>query len=176
MRYVLLLRGINVGKARRAAMGDLRQTLTGLGHGGVRTHLQSGNALFTSDEPDTGALEREIGAALAVRFGFDIPCLVRTQDELRRVVAADPFGATADNPARYTVCFLSAPPDAGWAASVDRAAYHPEQFQVGQREIYAWLPGGIQDSRLARELSDRRLGVTVTARNWNTVTALAALA
>jgi uncharacterized protein (DUF1697 family) len=174
-RYVALLRGVNLGRERKVGMAELRTALTELGHADVQTYLQSGNALFTSAEPDTEALELEIEKCLAERYDFDIPCLVRPQEELRRVVAGDPFGAVASDKARYAVYFLSDAPDPAWAAGIDRASYEPELFQVGVREIYVWLPGGIHSSRLVRQLSQERLGVTVTARNWNTVTKLATL-
>jgi uncharacterized protein (DUF1697 family) len=102
--------------------------------------------------------------------------VVRTRDELADVVARDPLGEVADDPRRYQVSFLSGMPDAAVIRELEAQDVAPERFVVSGREIYAWYPSGIQRSPLARLLSDDRLGVTATARNWNTVTKLLALA
>lgn len=102
--------------------------------------------------------------------------LVRTRDELAAVVERDPLGDVADDPKRYQVSFLSARPARAVERELAAADLAPERVVVSGREIYAWHPGGLQRSRLAALLTDRRLGVAATARNWNTVTALLALA
>jgi uncharacterized protein (DUF1697 family) len=101
---------------------------------------------------------------------------VRTRSELARVVAADPLADVVDNPSRYQVSFLSAKPSAKVVRELGKVDVAPEQVVVRGREIYAWHPGGIQRSTLAKLLSEKQLGVGVTARNWNTVTKLLALA
>ena len=152
-------------------MAALRDLLTGLGYGDVRTYLQSGNVILSS-RAAAERLQRELEQQLASGFGVDVQVLVRTRDELADVVERDPLGKVADNPARYLVSFLSAEV-VRELATVDVA---PEQFVVSGRELYAWHPSGIQRSPLAKLLSERRLGVSATARNWNTVTKLLALA
>jgi uncharacterized protein (DUF1697 family) len=101
---------------------------------------------------------------------------VRTRSELARVVAADPLADVVDNPSRYQVSFLSAKPSAKVVRELGMVDVAPEQVVVRGREIYAWHPAGIQRSTLAKLLSEKQLGVGVTARNWNTVTKLLALA
>ena len=174
-RQIALLRGINLGSRRRVAMGDLRELLTGLGYGDVRTLLQSGNVVLTSKHSGK-ALERELERELSSSFGFEIVVLVRTHAELADVIERNPLAAVATDPKRLQVTFLSDEPDAkrlGELAGLDVA---PEQFVISGREIYAWHPDGMQRSRLAAALSDSRLGVVGSARNWNTVTKLLALA
>ena len=173
--HIALLRAINLGGRRRVAMADLRDVLTRAGYAGVRTLGQSGNVVLTSaDAPDElrGDLERRIAAEL----GVETAVVVRTRDELADVVARDPLGEVADDPRRYQVSFLSGTPDAAVVRELEAQDVAPERFVVSGREIYAWHPSGIQRSPLARLLSDDRLGVTATARNWNTVTKLLALA
>lgn len=174
-RQIALLRGINLGSRRRVAMPALREALAGLGYGDVRTHLQSGNVVLTADGSPR-LLERRLQEQILARLGVETTVLVRTRDELAAVVERDPLGDVADDPKRYQVSFLSAPP--AWAVERELAAADlaPERVVVSGREIYAWHPGGLQRSRLAALLTDRRLGVAATARNWNTVTALLALA
>ena len=156
-------------------MAALRDLLTGLGYGDVRTYLQSGNVVLSS-RISASRLERELEEQLASRFDMDVQVLVRTRDELADVVERDPLGKVADNPARYLVSFLSAEPKAEVVRELATVDVAPEQFVVSGRELYAWHPSGIQRSPLAKLLSERRLGVSATARNWNTVTKLLALA
>ena len=102
--------------------------------------------------------------------------MVRTRAELAAVVEGDPFADVADDPKRYQVSFLSAKPRAAAVRALEQAEIEPERVAVRGREIYAWHANGIQRSPLAKLLDDKRLGVTATARNWNTVTKLLALA
>jgi uncharacterized protein (DUF1697 family) len=175
--YIALLRGINLGARRRVSMPALRDELTDAGYGDVRTHLQSGNVVLTSDVA-ADRLEQDLEELVAGRLGVDTPVVVRTRDQLAAVVAGDPFGDDVDDPRRFQVSFLGEALDASTAAELVAADVAPERVAVarGGREVYAWHPEGIQRSRLAGRLDDRRLGVTATARNWNTVTALLELA
>jgi uncharacterized protein (DUF1697 family) len=172
-RYVALLRGINLGKARQVDMTRLREVLTARGHEAVRTHLRSGNVVLDSALPEA-ELAADLSAAIGAEFGFDVPAVVRTGQELAAVVAGDPFATVATDPARYLVTFMAEPPD---PAAVD--ALPPADsgdYLVRGRELYLWLPDGIQNSPLASWKWDRLLGRPGTARNWNTVARLAELA
>ncbi|HEX5497157.1 MAG TPA: DUF1697 domain-containing protein [Mycobacteriales bacterium] len=173
---VALLRGVNVGRHQRIEMAGLRELLTDLGYGHVRTHLNSGNAVFTNTATAPERAGRDIQDAIAVHLGLTVPVLVRTAAELAAVVAADPLAGIADNPSRYLVAFLSAAPEPGLTTGLDPAAYAPEVFHFGDREIYLWLPDGVIASRIGHTFWEKRLNVTATARNWNTVTRLATLA
>jgi len=174
-RQIALLRGINLGSRRRVAMADLRELLTSLGYEDVRTYLQSGNVVLGSERPER-RLEHDLERQISSMFGIDVPVVVRTRAELADVVAHDPLGAVVEDPKRYLVTFLSAEPDPERLRELTDLDVAPEQLAVSGREIYAWHPDGVQRSRLAAALTDRRLGVTATARNWSTVTKLLALA
>jgi uncharacterized protein (DUF1697 family) len=169
--YVALLRGINLASRRRVAMADLRAWLGELGYTDVRTHLQSGNAVFRTAKRQATVL-RELERRLAERAGFQIDCVLRTAEELRAVVDHDPLGEVATNPSRYLVSFLGGPVTPPELAP-DRFA--PELFSVGEREVYFWVPDGIQNSRLLAAFPARK-GEVSTVRNWNTVTRLLTLA
>jgi uncharacterized protein (DUF1697 family) len=140
----------------------------------VRTHLQSGNAVFDS-ERSTDAVVAELTGELTRRSGFGVDCVLRTAAELRAVVEADPLGEVATDPARYLVSFLADKPEADWPPPVDPAAYEPERFAVRAREAYFWCPDGVHGSPMLRAFSAAPTGVVATARNWNTVTRLLAL-
>jgi uncharacterized protein (DUF1697 family) len=174
-RQVVLIRGINVGGHNRVGMAPLRELLAAHGHEDVRTLLQSGNVVLTSTA--TGAeLERSLEQAIAAEMGVAPRVVVRTVDELAAVVERDPFGAVADQPKLYQVSFLSEPLAPEVAGELEAADVAPERVAVHGREIYAWHPGGVQRSPLVKLLTDRKLGVAATARNWNTVTKLLELA
>ncbi|MEV5243339.1 DUF1697 domain-containing protein [Streptomyces cinnamoneus] len=174
--YVALLRGINVGGKKRVPMQTLREMLTAMGGEAVRTHLNSGNAVFTHTETDEGTLADALEGAVERELGFSVSCLVREAGEMRRVVDADPFAGREVDPSRYVVLFLAGPADPATVADLDPAAYAPEEFVLGEREVYLHCAEGIRDSRLTKVLTERRLGTVVTARNWNTVTTLADMA
>jgi len=174
-RQIALLRGINLGSTRRVRMAELRALVEDLGYEDVRTLLQSGNVVFSSDDEPAavaGMLEKEIAA----RLGVETDVMVRTRDELADVIERNPLAGVADNPKRYQVSFLSAQPDPERTRALAEVDVAPERFVVSGREVYAWHPDGLQRSRLVRLLGDKDLGVTATARNWNTVTKLLELA
>ncbi|MEU3463244.1 DUF1697 domain-containing protein [Streptomyces sp. NPDC006733] len=178
--YVALLRGINVGGKNKVPMQTLRELLTGLGCTDVRTHLQSGNAVFAHPRADPAELAASLEAAITEELGLTIRCLVRDGADLRRVVDRNPFDMEGIDPSRFLVTFLSAPPAQDRLPAVDPSAYAPEEFRLADpkapTEIYTHLPDGIQKARLALLFTDKKLGVTATARNWNTVLKLTAMA
>jgi uncharacterized protein (DUF1697 family) len=165
-RYVALLRGINVGRNKQLPMADLRQLLTELGYTDVRTHLRSGNAVFQAPGR-TATVGRDIEAAIAERFGFEVKVVLRTRAELAEVIAANTM-PTIDG-AKLHVAFLDTAPAAASVLDVDPAQYLPEQFQVGKRELYLWCANGVIESKIMKVLSEKRLQRVMTARNWNTV-------
>jgi uncharacterized protein (DUF1697 family) len=172
---IALLRGINVGSHNRIAMADLRGLLAELGYPDARTLVQSGNIVLSA-ELAPAELAAELERAIAGKFGVQTPVVVRTREELAAVVALDPLGAVAQEHKLYQVSFLSAEPDREAVAKIEQNDFAPERFVHVGREIYAWHPGGIHNSRLARTLSDKRLGVIATARNWKTTTKLLEMA
>ena len=173
-RYVALLRGINVGRNNRIAMADLRELLNGLGYSDVATLLQSGNAVFTASDRTTGPIEKSIERAITDRYQFDVRVLVRTKAELAAAIQANPL--PVPNGSRFLVSFLDRDPAASRVRHLDPAEFEPERFAFGSKVLYIWCANGIADSVLLPALSDQKLDVVATARNWNTVTRLIALA
>jgi uncharacterized protein (DUF1697 family) len=156
-------------------MADLRALLEGLGHGDVRTLLQSGNAVLTTDAPPE-RVGPEIEQAIDAQLGLDVKVVMRTRDELAAVVERDPLGAVATDPTRYRLSFMSEEPERDTIRGLAALDIAPERFAHHGREIYSWHPDGFQGSELLKVMTERRLGVTATARNWKTVTKLLALA
>lgn len=175
-RYAALLSAVNVGK-RKVPMAQLREELAGLGYADVQTYLASGNAVFTTDEDEHAAATR-IEEALKERFGFAVPCLVRDGAYLASVIQACPFPADEVAGKHLHATFYSAAVGDDRYTDLDREAFKPEEFRIGDRVMYLHLPGGIGRSALAAALAKpagRLRGIIATGRNWNTVKALAGL-
>ncbi|MCP3820847.1 DUF1697 domain-containing protein [Streptomyces sp. A3M-1-3] len=172
--YVALLRGINVGGHRKVPMADLRTLVAELGHGDVRTYLQSGNAVFSSPSDNPDALTTELEKAIEAHFGFTVSCLVRSGTYLRAVADACPFRTDTLEGKQLHATFLSEQAGPERFASLDPAAFLPEEFRLGDRVIYLHTPGGLGRSKLAEALARPALlkGIDATTRNWNTVVKL----
>lgn len=174
MRYAVLLRGVNVGGRNKIAMADLRQILTDLGHGDVKTHLQSGNGVLSADQaPDE--LAAGIATAITARTGLKCAVMIRTGAELAEVVAGNPLGREPENPSRFFVAFLSAEPQKAAAAALAKQDFGSDRAWLRGRHVYSWVPNGLADTKLTYALLEKQLGVVATARNWNTVRKLAEL-
>lgn len=167
--YAALLRGINVGGHRKVPMAELREVLGGLGWTDVRTYLQSGNVVFTVPPDETGPPRARLEHAVAEHFGFEVPCLVRTTEELRAVADACTFPAAELDPAKLVVLFLDERPAPEHFAGVDADAYAPDEFRHIGQAVYCHFPGGMGRSRLPAALEAARPRLTMTARNWRTV-------
>jgi uncharacterized protein (DUF1697 family) len=175
MRQIGLLRGINLGPRNRIPMPALRDCLASDGLQDVKTYVQSGNVVVTSDETPE-ELARRCEALIASTFGLDIPVIARTRDELAEVVRLNPLREVADNPKRYQVTFLSAEPEHDQLERLAALAAPAEELVAVGREIYSWHPAGVGRSKLWGRIAGTGLGVTATARNWTTVEALLQIA
>lgn len=173
-RYVALIRGINVGRAKRVAMADLRALLVNLGYRDVRTLLNSGNIVFTVPPKIRDAPAIRIERALASRLGLSARVTVLTATDLAAAIAENPLGTVADNPSRLLVFVLMNPPDRSKLKELTERDWGPEAIEIGRRVAYLWCPAGIIESPLAAA-AGRILGDAVTVRNWATMTKLQAL-
>jgi uncharacterized protein (DUF1697 family) len=174
-RYVALLRGINLGSARRVPMAGLRELLTERGYGDVQTLLQSGN-VAVSTRKGAETVRKDLEQAIAERFGVETDVVLRTREELEALIAADPLGDVATDPKRLQVHFLSGEPAAAAARALEEAEIAPERIAVRGREICVWHANGIQRSPASKLIGRADLGVVATARNWSTVTRLLEIA
>jgi uncharacterized protein (DUF1697 family) len=176
VRQIVLLRGINIGPRNRIPMPALRELFTSAGFDDVRTYLQSGNVVLSSDA-DSERLAQECERRIAQAFGLDVDVIVRTREELAGVVGRNPLKEVAVNPKRYQVTFLQSelmPEVVDELAAL--AVAEAEQLIAVGRELYAWHPEGVARSKLGTRLAGRGLGVKATARNWTTTTNLLAMA
>ncbi len=173
--YVALLRGINVGKAKRVPMAALRELLAGLGFGDVATLLNSGNALFLAAGDDPAAIAASITAALRREVGVDAPVVVLRAEELLAAVAEVPFEVAPEAHARCLVAFAQEPAALAALAAIEPLVDPNERFAIGAHAAYLLCPEGILKSRAGEALLGKE-GRACTTRNWATTLKLAALA
>lgn len=172
---IALLRGVNVGGAKRLAMSDFKALLEELGFGQARTLLASGNAVFTARAPSVAKAASRIEQGLADRLSLRSRVTVLTAAELAEIVAANPFHEICDNPSRLMIGVVNDAKDIAQVKPLAKQAWKPEMLAVGPRAVYFWVPGGVIESQLAKAI-DRALRDGVTTRNWGTMQKLHAAA
>jgi uncharacterized protein (DUF1697 family) len=170
-RYVVLLRGINVGRAKRIGMADLRALCERQGFADVRSQGLSGNLILDSSLAPRTVASR-LTKAVRSELGLEVGVVVRTADELRAVLERNPFGEIADPPKNSSVSFLDGDPAPAALDGIDPDEFAPERFLLEGRELYLWLPAGQIESPLRKVLTEKRLGTAATNRNWNTLAKL----
>ncbi len=173
--HVALIRGINVGRAKRVAMADLRELVEGLGYSDVRTLLNSGNVVFTSARAGAGDAAARIENGLFATLGVPARVTVLGAADLAAAVRENPLIEVADNPSRLLVAVLSDSADRAKLKALIKQDWAPEVLALGAQVAYLWCPEGILASRVA-EAVGRALGDAVTTRNWATILKLHALA
>jgi uncharacterized protein (DUF1697 family) len=177
MKCAVFLRGVNVGGHGKLPMGELRTALEAVGFGDVSTYLASGNAVVSLPGRAAPAKVAErVRDAIVAGFGASPELVVRTHAELVKVIDGNPFPAAADaKPAWYHVFFTSAQPDP--AAVIDAAKLGPDSYEFGDRCVYLHYVNSPGTSRsgeiVCREALRPVKGAFATARNWNTVLAMA---
>jgi uncharacterized protein (DUF1697 family) len=177
VKYAVFLRGVNVGGHGKLPMGDLRNVLEAAGFADVSTYLASGNVVVAvPGRSSVATVEDRVRQAIVTGFGAGPELVVRTHTDLVTVVEDNPFPAAADEkPAWYHVFFTSAPPDA--TAPIDAAKLGPDRYAFGDRCVYLHFvnsPGRSRSGEIVcREALRSTPGAFATARNWNTVLAMA---
>ena len=173
-RFVALLRGINVSGQKKIRMADLRSCLEAAGLSGVETYLQSGNVVFESAGPATDPLGNLVSSAIADTFGFDVPVLVRTARDLKRVAETNPFLLEHEqDPSKQYVTFLATMPTARTLHDLAVHGKATEQFLPGKQELFVSCPNGYGRAVLNNAFFESRLKTVATTRNGKTVCALA---
>jgi uncharacterized protein (DUF1697 family) len=168
MKYAAFLRGINVGGRTSIKMENLRACFAALGFEQVKTYIQSGNVVFETGKTDDEKLAAKIEAAVEEEF-FKTPVMVRSFDELREIVASNPFAGEEFEDKLFHVVFLREKLPDEKAARLLSNNRSEETFAVRDREVYCLLKRGVADSLLGKKYIDNKLKTPATARNWRTL-------
>ncbi|GAA0912100.1 DUF1697 domain-containing protein [Virgisporangium aurantiacum] len=174
--WVLLPRAINLGARNKVAMPQLRQALTVAGFDDVRTYVQSGNVVARSRHRSASRAAQAVEAVIHAEFGVTTSVVVRTPQQIRDVLAWNPFPSeAAARPTGVQVIHLDAPPDPAGVAPLLESDWSPDALAVRGLEVCVCYAAASRASRLQHAPLLKRLGVGGTARNWRTLIAIEAL-
>jgi uncharacterized protein (DUF1697 family) len=174
---ISMLRGINVGGHHKIKMDALRALYESLKFEDPRTYVQSGNVIFRTKEKNSPALANKIQDAIERKFGFRPEVILRTADELRKAIADNPFSSSRNlEPSKILVTFLGGAPGPKARTTLAGLKGHPEELHLKGRELYIYFPDGVGKTKLPWSSVEKLLETTGTARNWNSVTKMLAIA
>jgi len=172
--YISILRGINVGGHKPVPMKELQALFESLGYKQVKTYIQSGNVAFSAEEKSSSAIRKAIEVAISQRFGFEVPVLISTQADIKKVIEGNPFlNEKGIEPDKLHVTFLDELPK---QESVDKLLtydYAPDRFVLTGKEVYIYCPNGYGRTKINNTFFESKLKVGATTRNWKTVNVLA---
>ena len=168
-RYLVMPRGINVGTRNRVPMAELRSRLANERYSGLTTVLQSGNVILSAESGRAADVADTVQRMLRNEFDVDVPCIIRTAGQVRRALERHPLRAFVSDPSRYLVNFLSKTPDPDVVRALREEDHGPEVIAIEGTEAYVWTPDGVKGMTLSHAYLEKRFGLFVTARNWNTL-------
>ena len=171
MRYIAILRGINVGTGRKVPMADLKKLCESLGLKNVQTYIQSGNLVFELAQPEPiPALETRLQMAFSETFGFEIPVLIRTAAEWADSIAKNPFlKEESGNIDRLHLTCLKEMPSPELLEKIKTFQYLPDRYEIVGRDVFIFCAAGYGTSKLVNSFFESKLKVSATTRNWKTV-------
>ncbi len=176
-RVVAFIRGINVGGKVMVSMAALKEMAEGLGFERVRTVLNSGNMEVEAGRRSAAGIEKLLEGEIGKRFDLEVEVMVRGTEELKEVIGQNPFARAAqEDPSHLVVMFFKSAPSAAAVRKLVESVKGRELLSAHGREVYIHYPDGIGTSKLTNALIEKTLGVRGTARNWNTLQKLAAIA
>jgi len=175
-RYIAILRGINVSGAKTIKMEDLRKNFQKQGFENITTYIQSGNVIFTSGETVPSKLASKIAEAIKTDFGFDVPVIVLSADELKTIISNNPLNNGTNDTAFLHVTFLTEKPAAFKFSDIEAKKQGDEEIIISGKVVYLFCPHGYGKTKLTNTFLESKLKVAATTRNWKTVTELSAMA
>jgi uncharacterized protein (DUF1697 family) len=171
--YISMIRGINVGGQKKMKMDQLRESLEILGFEQVRTYVQSGNVIFQAAKCSPIDLSRKIAQRILSDFGYSVPVISKTAEEIDKTIKNNPFVKKAGiDSSKLHVTFLSEVPTPSALKKLDELTSGLDQFRRCGKEVYLYCPNGYGNTKLSNNTLERILSVTATTRNWNTVNKL----
>lgn len=170
--YIILLRAVNVAGHGKLPMAEFRNMLLGLGYERVQTYIQSGNAVVDA-KISANKVAKEVAAGLEKIIGAPVSVVVRTHEQLERIIRENPFADEAVDGTKVHVAFLAGPAAGTAREALERiVAIYPkrrDRYFLAEEHIYFYLPDGAAETKFTGKALDKALGVKGTGRNWNTV-------
>lgn len=169
-KYIAMLRGINVSGQKLIKMAELKILLDELNLKNVSTYIQSGNVLFDSDKSNQIELASLIGDKIKDKYGFDVPVIVISNDELKSISEGNPFvNQRQIDIERLYVTFLDKEPDSGLVSKFKEVDYKPDEFSISGKVLYGFFPNGYGNTKFSNNFIENKLKTMATTRNWKTV-------
>ncbi len=178
MKYISILRGINVSGQKKINMLELKSLYESLGFKNVVTYIQSGNVIFDSTDKKIPDLKSRIEKAIDKKYKCHVPVEIRTRLELKNIIKNNPFSPVdlAAEGTKVLVTFLCSKPTKTEIANLYKYVVSPEKLVVKGTEVYLYCPNGYGKSKLSNNFLENKLGVVATTRNWKSVYKLYELA
>jgi len=169
--FISILRGINVSGQKKILMADLKALYESLRFKDIATYIQSGNVVFKSNEKITDLhIAKKIEEAIFKNYNFQVPVIVRSSDEMKKIVSSNPFLKQKNiDVKKLHVTFLSEIPAKTAVETIENIDFSPDQFVISGKEIYLRIPESYGETKLSNQFFEKKLKVSATTRNWNTV-------
>ena len=176
--FISILRGINVGGQKKIIMAELKSLYETLKFKEVITYIQSGNVIFKANEKLSNAdLEKKIEKAIQTKYGFTVPVLVRSAEEMRTVIKNNPLvNNKGIDVGKLHVTFLREEAAPAVLKSMEAYDFSPDKFIITGKEVFLHIPVSYGETKLSNTFFENKLKITATTRNWNTVNKLAEMA
>ncbi len=171
MKYISILRGINVSGQKKIKMVDLKSLYELLGFQNVITYIQSGNVIFETSVENTDDMKITIEKAIEEKYKFHVPVVIRTNHEIENIIRNCPFGSVSlvEDGTKVLVTFLSSEPQEVVASDIQKYVVAPEKLVVRGKEVYLYCPNGYGISKLSNNFLEKKLEIEATTRNWKSV-------
>jgi uncharacterized protein (DUF1697 family) len=171
--YIALLRGINVGGHKKMPMAELRGLLSNAGFKNVQSYIQSGNVIIESSEEQINTIEEQIKTSILNYFGFDVPVIVKTRKDLKRIFDNCPFSKEKKKKSYFTI--LHNRPNDELVKIASKKVYEGEEYLIINDCIYYFCEKGYGQAKFNMNLFERKLKTASTSRNYRTMVKLLSL-
>jgi len=171
MKYISILRGINVSGQKKIKMADLKSLYESLEFENVITYIQSGNVIFDTQTQNKQEIITAIESAIQSTYGFHVPVQIRTMQEISKLISSIPFNDVnlIENNTKVLITFLSSQPTKSAIEFLQKYIIEPERLIVNNKHVYLYCPNGYGKSKLSNTFIEQKLDVSATTRNWKTV-------
>jgi len=171
MKFISLLRGINVSGKKAIKMSDLKSLYQEIGFQNVVTYIQSGNVVFDTEDKNSSSVMKKIQNAIESKYQFQVPVEIRTNREISKIIEACPFDSfdLKENGTKVLLTFLSESPLQKNIDELMKHVVNPDQLVIKDKAAYLYCPNGYGKSKLSNNFLEKKLGVDATTRNWKSV-------
>ena len=175
--FISMLRGINISGHRLIKMDALKALYAELGFTHIQTYIQSGNVIFKHRNTDLQEFKKLIADGIREKFGFEVPVIVKEMDELKQIIASNPFLKDSKKDiSKIYLTFLSTVPDSERFCKIGEGQNFEEEYKLTGNSIYIYCPNGYGNTKLSTNFLEGKLKLSATSRNWKTTLELMRIA